>query len=159
MKVGQDLSDFPLQTRESLLSERVRQTLYKYGRFDGITAALCSKITGITEPTARRHLEKLCLIREAYSTKIGKTTLYFPNGEPLHGFGKYRFEDKLPHILEAVLSSGPRGRMLIHITEKRYSVLDGEKVEGGIIVPMEYADKLAQALKSLKEKGEQIEQK
>ncbi len=156
LRTDVELSGLPLNTRESLSTERVRYTLYKYGRENGITALQCSKLSGIAEPTTRKYLEKLCLIREAYSTKVGKTALYFPNGEPLHGFGRYRIEDNPPYVVEAVLSRGPRNGLLIHLTEKRFSVIDGELVQGGIVIPIEYVDKLVNAMKNLKKKGENI---
>lgn len=153
-----EMSGMPQATRETLSTELVRFTLYKYGRDNGITALQCSKISGITEPTTRKYLERLCLIREAYSTKVGSTTLYFPNGEPLHGFGKYRIEDTSPYIVEAVLSRGPKNKLFVHITEKRFSLVDGESVQGGVVIPIEYIDKLVNAMKNLKKKGGGIDE-
>ena len=147
-----EISDLPLQTREALTLEVIRNTLSKYGRFNGVTAADCSKLSGISEPTTRKNLEKLCLIREAYSSKIGQTIVYFPNGEPLHALGKFRMEDSLPHIIEVVLSRGPKEKVFIHLTEKRYSILEGEKTEGGVAIPLIYVDKLIDALTELKRK-------
>lgn len=156
LKQDSEFEDFPFQTKEPLMSEVIRSALNRFGRDNGITASDCSKLTGISEPVTRRLLEKLCLIRDAYSTKIGKTTVYYPNGQPLHALGTHRIEDSLPYIIEAVLSKGPKGKMLIHLTEKRYSILDGEKVEGGVVIPVEYVDKLIRIVKSLKERSDSI---
>ena len=142
--------------REALTLERVRHALFLNGR-EGLTASEVAGFATISEPTARRHLDRLCAIREAYSV-LRKTNAryYYPNGEPLHGLGKYRVE-RGPHIVETVLARGPEDRLFLHVTEKRFSILEGEKVEGGIMIPFELIDRVSDQMKKLQTKGALIE--
>ena len=141
--------------KESVVTEKIRHALFLHGR-DGLTAHEVAAIAGLSEPTARKHLEKLCSIREAYAViRQANMRLYYPNGEPLHGLGKDRIEDG-PHILEAVLARGPQNRLFIHITEKRFSALEGERTEGGVLVPLDIVTQFVDVIKKLKTKGDTI---
>ena len=153
---GISLKGLSRRAREALTLERVRHVLFLNGR-EGLTAAEVAGFATISEPTARRYLDRLCSIREAYSV-LRKTNAryYYPNGEPLHGLGKYRV-DQGPHVVETVLARGPEDRLFLHITEKRFSILEGEKVEGGIMIPFELIDQITEQMKKLQAKGALIE--
>src|SRR2546426_10924830 len=89
--------------KEAVATEKVRHALFLHGR-DGLTAPEAAALSGLSEPTARKHLERLCSIREAYAVnRQANMRLYYPNGEPLHGLGKVRIEDG-PYVLEALLA-------------------------------------------------------
>jgi len=151
-----DLKGWSRSAKEDFLREKIRQILFIHG-WEGLTATEVAHLANLTEPTARRHLDRLSSIREAYSIKRkANLTLYYPNGKPLHGFGKYKIEHP-PFILESVLAEGPGKKILVHITEKRYSILDGETTEGGVLVPLELIPKLIDNLKSLMERGSGID--
>ena len=100
--IGDRMPDFKGWSRtakEEFLQEKIRQILFQYGR-DGLTSTEIADIAQVSEPTARKYLEKLRAIREAYTLKRkANLTLFYPNGQPLQGFGKYRTEDG-PHIIE-----------------------------------------------------------
>ncbi len=143
------------QARESLAMERVRRALVERGQ-DGLTAPEVGSLVGMSEPTARRYLEKLCSIREAYMVlRKANLRFYYPNGEPLHGLGRSRIEEG-PYILETVLARGPEDRLFVHITEKRFSILEGERNEGGVLVPLDAVDKLVEEIQKLKLRGADI---
>lgn len=147
-----DFKGWSRKAKDEYVQERIRQVLFTHG-WDGLTASEVGQLANVSEPTARKYLEKLCSIRDAYSLKRkANLTLYYPNGKPLHGYGEYRFES-LPHIIELMLAEGPDEKLFFHILEKRYSILEGEKTEGGVLIPVEVVDKLIDSLKKLKEKG------
>ena len=149
------LNGWSRSAKEDFLREKVRQILFKHG-WEGLTVTEIAHLAEVTEPTARRYLEKLTSIREAYSVKRkANLTLYYPNGKPLHALGKYKIEQP-PYILESILAEGPGKRILVHITEKRYSILEGETTEGGILLPLELVSKLIDNLKNLMKKGSDI---
>lgn len=150
-----DLKGWSRSAKEDFLREKIRQILFKHG-WEGLTVTEVAHLAEVTEPTTRRYLEKLTSIREAYSVKRkANLTLYYPNGTPLHALGKYKIEQP-PYILESVLAKGPGEKILIHIIEKRYSILEGETTEGGILLPLELVPKLIDNLKKLMEKGSGI---
>jgi len=143
------------QAKESLGMERVRRALFEHGR-NGLTPPEVAGLVRLSEPTVRKHLERLCSIREAYVVmRQANLRLYYPNGEPLHGMGRARIEEG-PYIIETVLARGPEERLFIHITEKRFSVLEGERTEGGVLVPLDSVNELIEEMRKLKERGAEI---
>lgn len=147
-----DLSGWTRSAKEEYLQEKVRRVLYQYGR-NGLTSSEIANLAGISEPTARKYLEKLRSIRDSYYLKRrANLILYYPNGKPLHGFGHYRFIDGV-NVIEAVLAEGPNENMYIHITEKRDTILEGEITEGGVMIPVSLIPKLKDSFDKLIEKA------
>jgi DNA-binding transcriptional ArsR family regulator len=97
----EDLSDgspsiegFGDDQSETLAQDKVRRTVRKYGE-DGITVSEIIEVTGLARNTVDKHLTRLRQLREVYRQKRDKQTyFYYPNGKPLHSFGKKRIEDQ-----------------------------------------------------------------
>lgn len=152
-----DFKGWSRKAKDDFIQERIHQILFSRQGWNGLTASEIGQLAKVSEPTARKYLEKLCSIREAYSLKRkANLTLYYPNGKPLHGFGRYRFEE-LPNIIEVTLARGPEERLFFHLTEKRHSILEGEKTEGGVLIPFNQVDKLIGSLKKLKNRIGEVE--
>lgn len=112
----------------------VRRAVRKYGE-EGISVAELEEVTELSRKTIRRHLDTLRRLREVYRQKKNKQLhLYYPNGRPLHSYGKKRVEDG-DTILDIQLAEGKNEDYYFHITEKRYSLMEGETTEGAIIFP------------------------
>lgn len=115
--------------------DKVRQALRKAGD-RGATSTEISKMTHLAPQTAKKYLEELRAIREAYGLKRNRTTtIYHINGRPRHDFGFERVEDG-NMVFEMSLAEGPDDTLLLHIVEKRFTLLEGEQVEGGVILPI-----------------------
>lgn len=139
---------------ESLALDKVRRAVRKYGD-NGITVSEIEEATGLTPKTIRRHLDTLRRLREVYRQKKNQQLhLYYPNGKPLHSFGKKRIESG-DRILDIQLAEGKNEEYCFHITEKRYSLLEGETTEGAVIFPKSALDEL---FTSLQEFAEEVEE-
>jgi len=137
------------QTRGELVhglyKENVRKALRKAG-VSGVTSSEISRITNLNIQTARKCLEELCATREAYKLKRNRTTtIYYNNGRPRHEFGIERIEDGNT-TYEISLAEGPDDSLLVHIIEKRFTLLEGEQIEGGVIVPITQIPALVKAV-------------
>lgn len=149
------IKDLGPEMKSVLAEESIRKAVKKYGvQEEGLTIDEIMKITGLARKTVDKHLNTLSKLREIYSVKKGKRmTLYFPNGKPLWGVGTQRFEWG-PSIFEVTLARGPNKKLFFHILEKRYSILDGERPEGGILLPKEGLDDFIKGLKKMSNKVE-----
>ena len=149
--INQDLrrEEVALRTRGELVhglnKEVVRKALRKAG-VSGVTSSEISKITRLNIQTARKCLEELCTTREAYKLKRNRTTtIYYNNGKPRHEYGTERLDDGNA-TYEISLAEGPSESLLVHIIEKRFTLLEGEQIEGGVIIPISLATPLMKAL-------------
>jgi len=143
------LEEGELRTRGEILhglnKEVIRRALRKAG-MTGATSSEISKITELNVQTARKCLEELCVTREAYKLKRNRTTtIYYNNGKPRHEYGTERIDDGSTSY-EISLAEGADESLLIHIVEKRFTLLEGEQIEGGIIIPINLAAQLIKAL-------------
>lgn len=153
--VNDSLKNISLDDRSILIQEAIRRAVRKYGE-DGLTADEITKITGFSRATVEKHLKTLCGLREIYSVKKGKRLiLYYPNGKPLWGIGTKKFEWGNT-ILEVTVAKGPKDKLFFHILEKRYSILEGERAEGGILLPIEGLNDFIEGLRELANKLEVI---
>jgi len=135
---GDDQSD-------TLTRDKVRRAVRKYGE-DGITVSEIMEVTDLARNTVDKHLTRLMQLREVYRQKRDKQTyFYYPNGKPLHSFGKERIEDG-ETILDIQLAKGKNDEMFFHLTEKRFSLMEGETTEGAVIFPMSSLDEVFQKL-------------
>ena len=149
---NKSLNDLSPEMRTIFAEEKIRSFVKQYGEINnGLTVDEIAKLTGYSHKTVTKHLNTLTKLREVYSITKGKRmTLYFPNGKPLWAVGKQRFQWG-SNILEVTLAKGPEKKLFFHILEKRYTILEGEKAEGGILVPFEGIDDFIKGLKKLKE--------
>lgn len=133
------------QESDTIAQDKIRRVVRDYGE-DGITASEIGEVTGLSRSTVDRHLEKLRRLREVYRLKRNKQMyLYYPNGKPLQSYGKKRIEDG-DTILDIQLAKGKNEDLYIHLTEKRYSLMEGETTEGAVIFPLSALDELFQNL-------------
>lgn len=154
-KSPEDMNALSPEMRTAFAEESVRRAVKKYGeQHEGLTRDEIAKLTGLTSRTVQKHLDSLSKLREIYSITKGKRmTLYFPNGKPLWSVKTERFEWP-PTIFEVKLAKGPNDKLFFHILEKRYSILEGEKPEGGILLPLEAIDDFIKGLKKIAEEVE-----
>ncbi|MCM1566341.1 MAG: hypothetical protein NC238_10410 [Dehalobacter sp.] len=134
------------ETKETLVRERIRFAVRRYG-IDGITLDELVKITNHDKKTVQNHLNALMALREVYSQKKNlKLTYYYPNGKPLHDVGKKIIEinnnsEKTGGTYyEVSLAKGRDEKLFFHILEKKFSLLEGDKVEGAILLPLDSLD-------------------
>lgn len=147
-----DLSDdtasvdgFGDEQSDTLAQDKIRRAVRKYGE-DGITVSEIIEVTGLARNTVDKHLTRLRQLREVYRQKRNKQTyFYYPNGKPLHSFGKKRIEDG-DTILDIQLAQGKNDDLYFHLTEKRFSLMEGETTEGAVIFPMSSLDEVFQKL-------------
>ncbi|OKY78300.1 MAG: putative transcriptional regulator, containd two HTH domain [Candidatus Methanohalarchaeum thermophilum] len=154
-----DLNSLSNENRRLVIRNRIRRAIRKYGEDGGLTASEVQELTNISYNTVKKHLEELCNLREIYKKKRDKrTTLYYPNGKPLHSFEKKRIEaESGDSILEVQLAKGRNQKLFFHILEKRYSILEGEKTEGAIMFPLEKLDEFYSKLNNLAQEVEENE--
>lgn len=139
---------------DTLTQDKVRRTVRKYGE-DGITVSEIMEVTGLARNTVDKHLTRLRQLREVYRLKRDKQTyFYYPNGKPLHSFGKKRIEDG-DTILDIQLAEGKNEDLYFHLTEKRFSLMEGETTEGAVIFPMSSLDEMFQKLQEFAEEANQ----
>lgn len=151
-KEKRDFNKLSPEMKSVISAESIRNAVKKHGLPDGLTIDEIVELTDLTRKTVEKHLKTLCNLREVYSIKKGKRmTLFFPNGKPLWGVGSKRFEWGNT-IFEVTLARGFNEKLFFHILEKRYSILDGEKPEGGILLPVEGIYEFTKELEKLAKK-------
>jgi DNA-binding transcriptional ArsR family regulator len=157
----EDLSDddptiegFGDDESDTLAQDKVRRAVRKFGE-DGITVSEIMEVTGLARNTVDKHLTRLRQLREVYRQKRDKQTyFYYPNGKPLHSFGKKRIEDG-DTILDIQLAKGKNDDLYFHLTEKRFSLMEGETTEGAVIFPMSSLDEVFQKMQEFAEEAEE----
>lgn len=131
---NEEIASFTDDEDNSMALHKVRRAVRKYGE-DGISVAELEEVTELSRKTIRKHLDTLRRLREVYRQKKNKQLhLYYPNGRPLHSYGKKRIEVG-DTILDIQLAEGKNEDYYFHVTEKRYSLMEGETTEGAIIFP------------------------
>lgn len=130
---------------DTIALDKVRLAVRQYGK-DGITVSEIVEATNLSRKTVDKHLDTLRRLREVYRKKRNKQMyLYYPNGKPLHAYGRKRVEDG-ENILDIQLAQGRNDELFIHMTEKRYSLMEGETTEGAVIFPLSTLDDVFQKL-------------
>ena len=116
---------------------------------EGITVKMVSKAADISEDRARVILDDLCKQREIYDRKVAgiKSKLYYPNGKLIH---KYLQEsrDLGSQIFRLSFHEGTRTPRL-QIQERKYTLLDGEKVEGSIFIDIDQTESFINFLEEM----------
>lgn len=139
---------------DTLAQDKVRRAVRQYGE-DGITVSEIMEVTNLARNTVDKHLTRLRQLREVYRQKRDKQTyFYYPNGKPLHSFGKKRIEDG-DSILDIQLAQGKNDDLYFHLTEKRFSLMEGETTEGAVIFPMSSLDEVFQKMQEFAEEVDQ----
>lgn len=143
---------FTAEHKKAIALDQVRRAVRRHGE-DGIAVSDLVEITGLSRKTVDRHLDTLRNLREVYREKKGKQMyLYYPNGRPLHGVGSERVEcSDGDTVLELQLAQGRGEELFFHVSEKRFSLLEGESHEGAIMFPTSDVDELIKKLETLKE--------
>ena len=152
----QDPDQFKEKYDKTIILDQIRGIVRQYGE-DGIAASVVADMADVTTDTARRHLNKLCSLREVYKQKKNKQVwLYYPNGKPLHGIGTRRIESPKDDIVfELQLAQGKHDDLYFHMKEKRFSLLEGERTEGAVMFPM---DRLDDFISEMNELASEVEE-
>lgn len=138
----------------TLAQDKVRRAVRKFGQ-DGITVSEIMEATGLARHTVDKHLTRLRQLREVYRQKRDKQTyFYYPNGKPLQSFGRKRIEDG-DTILDIQIAKGKNDDLYFHLTEKRYSLMEGETTEGAVIFPLSSLDEMFQKLQEFADEVEE----
>jgi DNA-binding transcriptional ArsR family regulator len=152
-----DLSDETLSVEgfgddesDTFAQDKVRRAVRQYGE-DGITVSEIIEVTELARNTVDKHLTRLRQLREVYRQKRDKQTyFYYPNGKPLHSFGKKRIESG-DTVLDIQVAEGKNEDLYFHLTEKRFSLMEGETTEGAVIFPMSSSDEVFQKMQEFAE--------
>ncbi len=141
------------QQRSEYLSEKIRDFVHEDS--NGVSTTIIAKKFGIHQDIARKHLENLSKLREIYSTNVNRNTkVYFPNGTLIHQYLKIKKEFPDRSFKISVNQMG--GREVLHIQEIKYSLLTGERPEGGILVDVLNIEKLIEEIRGLLKKLEEL---
>jgi len=103
---------------------------------DGASTKMVANRVGLSVDRTRQILDELTNVREIYKRELPeKINLYYPNGKLIH---KYLQDSKEigNQIFRVSIHEG-RKTPRIQIQERKYTLLDGENVEGCIFVDFE----------------------
>lgn len=151
---GPNISGFNDEESDTLAQDQVRRAVRQYGE-EGITVSEIMQVTDLARNTVDKHLTRLRQLREVYRQKRDKQTyFYYPNGKPLHSFGKKRVEDG-ETMLDIQLAEGKNDDLYFHLTEKRFSLMEGETTEGAVIFPVSALDEVFQKLQEFADEVEE----
>lgn len=140
-----EIEGFDNSGSDTLSQDKVRRAVRNFGE-DGITTSEIVEATGLSRTTVDKHLTRLRQLREVYRQKRDKQTyFYYPNGKPLHSYGRKRIEDG-DTILDIQLAKGKNEDLYFHLTEKRFSLMEGETTEGAVIFPLSSLDEFFQKM-------------
>ena len=116
---------------------------------DGTTVVDTKLATKMPQHRVRTILKELASEGEIYFRKIpgAKATLYYPNGRLIHQYLQRKREFG-SQIFRISYHEG-RGHPRIHIQERTFSLLDGEKVEGSIFIDSDHIEKFIEFLKEM----------
>ncbi|MGD0057171.1 MAG: hypothetical protein ABSB83_04860 [Methanomassiliicoccales archaeon] len=124
---------------------------------DGVTPRMVSEAIGVDYHRSYMILKELCTAREIYSRKVGgiKTDLYYPNGKLIHKYLQQSI-DLGDQTFRVSFHEGRRGAR-IQIQERRYTLLEGEKVEGSVFVDADKAENLVNFLQDILMRFQQVD--
>lgn len=150
----ESMASFTGEENQSVALDKIRRAVREYGN-EGITVAEIEEVTELSRKTIRKHLDTLRHLREVYRQKKNKQLhLYYPNGRPLHSYGTKRVEGN-DTILDIQIAEGKNEEYYFHVTEKRYSLMEGETTEGAIIFPQSAFDEFVTALQEFSKEVEE----
>jgi len=125
----------------------IRSTILNYVRqnTDGVTVSMVSKHLEVSTQRAREVLNELVMKRDLYKRSVSdKVILYYPNGKLIH---KYLQDSKDfgNQIFRISFHEGKKGPM-IQIQERKFTLIEGERVEGSIFIDLDTAQKFKEFL-------------
>ena len=142
-------------------SASVRAAIISYVRQnpEGVTIRMVCEAVGVDYHRAYAVMKELVNSREVYSRKVGgiKQDLYYPNGRLIHKYLQHS-KDIGDQTFRVSFHEGNRGPR-IQVQERRYTLLEGEKVEGSIFIDVEKTDELLSFLQEMLIKFNQSEKK
>src|SRR2546426_5040693 len=125
---------------------------------EGVNVQMVSKFANISETRARQILSELVAQRELFTRKLAgmRDHIYYPNGKLIH---KY-LQDSRDFGDQVFRLSFHEGRRvpLLQIQERRFTLLDGEKVEGSVFVELEYVQKLVDFISEMQSRFNRFEE-
>ncbi len=132
-------------------SRGVRSLVLAYVRQnpDGVTVQMVASDAHIGGTWAQKVLDDLVHQRELYSRIVPgvKATLYYPNGKLIHKFLQESREIG-DQIFRVSVHEGRRSPR-VQVQERRFTLLDGERVEGSIFVDVESVPALLELMKDV----------
>lgn len=143
-----DFKKLDPESKQIFIRDEIRHMIKKYG-LSGLSVDELVELTNHDQKTIKNHLDSLIGLREVYSQKKNKKlVLYYPNGKPLHGVSK-KILDMGNTYFEISLAIGPKEKQFFHVLEKRVSLLDVDKAEGAILIPLEKLNEFKEKLDEL----------
>jgi hypothetical protein len=133
------------EKREEVIRLMVKQTLDSHP--EGMTAFDVAELCGLSLVTARKHLDFLTAVREAYEkTYRPRFSIYFPNGRLVHPYS-----DSILNAREAIYSfqrlDNTFGKF-IYVQERKKDAHTGKtKTVGGILIETQFTDKFIEKLR------------
>lgn len=148
------VSGYTETENDSINRNKVRKAVRHYGK-DGITISEIVEATDLSRQTVTKHLDALRRLREVYRKKRNKQMyMYYPNGRPLHSYGKERVEED-DTILDIQLAKKDDDELFLHLTEKRFSLIEGESTEGAVVIPLDAFDEVYKKMDKLAKEVEE----
>ena len=123
---------------------------------NGTAAPQISDLINVSKSTVLNILKSLEYEREIYSTKVGKTLVWFPNGRLIHPYLEVFTELRgKPYRLSMQESkTGP----MVQIQERSYSLMYGERVEGAVFIEYAVLDELIDSLGEIKKRYQNFDE-
>jgi hypothetical protein len=127
----------------------IRSTILNYVRLnpEGVTVAMVAKHLDVSTQRAREVLNELVLRRDLYKRSISeKVILYYPNGKLIHKYlqDSKDFGNQIYRISFHEGKKSPR----IQIQERKFTLVEGERVEGSILEAAQHFISLLTCLQS-----------
>ena len=125
----------------------IRSTILNYVRQnpDGVTVAMVAKHIDVSTQRAREVLNELVMKRDLYKRSISeKVILYYPNGKLIHKYlqDSKDFGNQIYRISFHEGKKSPR----IQIQERKFTLVEGERVEGSIFIDLDNVQKIKEFL-------------
>ena len=136
ISVGEILG--PGEDEEEGNAKGIRSLILTYLRQnpEGVTARMVSMHANISITYAKQLLEELSHQREIYKRMVPGMTavMYYPNGKLVHKYLQVS-KDFGTQIFRVSVHEGRKSDR-VQIQERRYTLLEGEKVEGSIFIDL-----------------------
>lgn len=125
---------------------------------NGITISqIISALGYFNKSTVWMHLENLVSIREAYKLEMGKTNVYYPNGQMIHPLLREDIEidDKTFSFFAVKNNFGN----FIYLQEKKKDRLGVATACGGLVIPLKNAEEFLEQFKKAVKEADDIVRK
>lgn len=135
---------------EGSIHSGIRATVLNYVRQnpEGVTVSMVSKHIDVSPQRAREVLNELVMKRDLYRRSVSeKVILYYPNGKLIHKYlqDSKDFGTQIFRISFHEGKSNPK----IQIQERKFTLIEGERVEGSIFIELGNAEKLMEFLNEM----------